>query len=71
MGYCMVNDILVEEQNGFRPKRSCAEHLYSFTSVIRKQFHNNKDVFAVFINMKKAFDYVNRDLLRYRLLEME
>ena len=61
-------DIMSDEQNGFRSKRSCNDHLYSVTSIIRNRMNCNLDTYASFIDLKKAFDYVDRDLLLYRLL---
>ena len=28
--HCEMNDLLVDEQNGFRPKRSCQDHIYMY-----------------------------------------
>ena len=67
--YCEFIDIFVEEQNGFRRKRSCEDHIYVLTSIINSQFESKKPVFAAFVDMEKAFDWVNRDLLLYRLLQ--
>ena len=61
------NDILCEEQNGFRPKRSCEEHIYSLTSVITNRKISKQSTFVSFIDMRKAFDSVSRSLLWYKL----
>ena len=58
----------VEEQNGFRKKRSCQDHLFTLTSIIRNRQHENLSTFAAFIDFEKAFDWVNRDMLLYKLL---
>ncbi len=63
------NGMFAEEQNGFRPGRSCQEHIFTLTSVIRHRLSLGKNTFATFIDFKKAFDYVNRDLLLCKLLE--
>ena len=65
----MEKDILVDEQNGFRKKRSCQDHLYTLTSIVRNRKNKNLSTYAAFIDMKKAFDFVNRDLLLYKLLK--
>ena len=62
------NNILCEEQNGFRKARSCTEHIYIMSTIIRMKKKNNQSVFACFIDFSKAFDSVNRDLLWFRLL---
>ena len=62
--YLENNDILADEQNGFRKNRSCEEHVLTLSSIIR----NNKTVFAAFVDLKRCFDYIDRDLLLYKLL---
>ena len=62
------NNILCEEQNGFRKMRSCVEHIYTLSTIIKMKKRSNKSVFACFIDFAKAFDSVNRDLLWFRLL---
>ena len=64
------NDILVEEQNGFRRDRSCLDHLYTLTNVIKNRKNAKKSSYVCFIDMKKAFDCVNRDLLWYKLMAL-
>lgn len=67
--YCEFLDIFVDEQNGFRRNRSCEDHLFSLTSIIQNQIKNRKPVYAAFIDLEKAFDWVDRNLLLYRLLQ--
>ena len=69
LNFLESRNILVEEQNGFRPKRSCIEHIFTLTSAINKNLNENKSVFGVFIDFEKAFDRVNRDLMIYSLLK--
>lgn len=57
------NDALSDEQNGFRANRSCQDHIFALTSVIENRMCQKKDTFACFVDFKKAFDCVNRDLL--------
>ena len=47
--YLEDNDILGEEQNGFRKFRSCEDYIFTLNSIIR----NNKQTFATFIDLKK------------------
>ena len=53
-----MSNILAEEQNGFRKSRSCEDHIFSLKSIIS----NNKQTLATFIDLKKAFDFVDRDV---------
>ena len=63
------NNLLCEEQNGFRPKRSCEEHIYTLTSIVRNRLGMGQATFAAFIDFQKAFDWVNRDILLNKLRE--
>ena len=65
LSYCLEsNDILADEQNGFRAKRSCEEHIFTLNSIIK----NNSSVFTAYIDLKKCFDFIDRDMLLYKLL---
>ena len=66
--HCDINDLLVDEQNGFRKDRSCLDHIFSLSSVIKNRMCNNLPTFCAFIDLKKAFDWVNRDLLLYKIM---
>ena len=67
--YLDSNNILCEEQNGFRKLRSCIEHIYTLSTIVKMKKKSNKPVFACFIDFSKAFDSVHRDLLWFRLLK--
>ena len=58
------NDLVADEQNGFRANRSCEDHIFTLNSLI----NNNETVYTAFIYLKKAFDFVDRDLLLYKLI---
>ncbi|XP_063415945.1 uncharacterized protein LOC134697591 [Mytilus trossulus] len=47
------NNILADEQNGFRKDRGCIEHLYSLTSIITNRKIERLSTFACFIDAKK------------------
>ena len=59
-----INELLSDEQNGFRSGRSCEDQVYILNSIIR----NNVSVFATCIDLKKAFDFIDRDMSLYKLL---
>ena len=63
-----ANGIMVDEQNGFRAKRSCDEHLFTITNIIKSRNGKGLSTYAAFIDLEKAFDRVDRTLLIYRLL---
>ena len=67
MSHCERNNLLVDEQNGFRADRSCIEHIFTASSVIKNRMSDNLPTFCAYIDMKKAFDWVNRDMLLFKL----
>ena len=66
--FCNQFDILVDEQNGFRKGRSCNDHIFSVSSIIRNKINAKESIFCAFIDLEKAFDWVERDLLYLKLL---
>ena len=65
--YLENNNILADEQNGFRASRSCIDHIFVLVTVLRNRKQLGKDTFLAFIDYKKAFDSVERNLLLYKL----
>ena len=68
--YLEKNKMLVNEQNGFRASRSCIDHIFVLISVLRNRKQLGKETFLAFIDYKKAFDSVDRNLLLYKLAKM-
>ena len=61
------NDKLVDEQNGFRKKRSTTDHILSLCNIIETRKKMKKSTFCAFIDFKKAYDSINRNILWQRL----
>jgi hypothetical protein len=57
------NHILTDLQNGFRKGRSTIDHLSTLTSIIETRKKSRKSTFCAFIDLKKAYDCVDRTLL--------
>ena len=62
-----ANNILADEQNGFRAGRSCIDHIYVMCTILRNRKLLGKETFICFIDFKKAFDSVERNLLFFNL----
>ncbi len=62
---------IVDEQNGFRKKRSCLDHIFTLDSIIRNRREENKVTFTAFIDFEKAFDSVNRNSLLSKLSDLQ
>ena len=65
--YLEKNNILAEEQNGFRAARSCIDHVFVMCTILRNRKMLGKETFLCFIDYKKAFDSIDRNLLLYKL----
>ena len=61
------NDKIVDEQNGFRKSRSTTDHILSLTSIIDTRKKVKKSTFCAFVDFKKAYDTIDRNLLWKRL----
>ena len=53
-----AEELLAEDQAGFRPGRNIVEQIFSSRVIIEKHLQHQRDQFHSFINLKKAFDRV-------------
>ncbi|XP_011312286.1 uncharacterized protein [Fopius arisanus] len=61
--------ILPEVQHGFRRGRSCTDAIFTFLSAVHLQLRLGKrEVYAVFIDFRRAFDSIPHNLLWRKLL---
>jgi len=67
--YIDENQLLSDEQNGFRRLRSCVDHLYVLITVLKERKKNKQDTFACFVDFARAFDSIDHDLLVYKLIQ--
>ena len=65
MVFCEENDIIADEQGGFRKGRGCPDQLFALTEVLN--FRKGKKTCCCFIDIKKAYDTVFRDGLWVKL----
>jgi hypothetical protein len=64
------NELLANEQNGFRTKRSCLDHIYTLDRIIQNRKSSRLSTYVCFIDATKAFDSVNRDCLWFKMLQI-
>jgi hypothetical protein len=64
------NKILNEFQAGFRRGYSTVDNIYNLISIVNLKFHENKKVYAFFVDFKAAFDCIPRMSLLYKLSTM-
>ena len=57
------NEIIGEEQAGFREDRSTSDHIFTLLALIQKQLLRHRKLYVAFIDFLKAFDTVYRTKL--------
>ena len=62
------NNIIPEEQAGFREKYSTVDHIFTLYSMIHKQFSKDRKLYVAFVDYSKFFDTVNKHAL-FNVLE--
>ena len=61
--YCDMLDLVSDEQNGFRRRCSCTDHIFTVSSIVKNQLNQSLDTFATLVVLEKAFDWITRCLL--------
>ncbi len=64
------NDLLNDEQNGFRQARSCLDHMYVLYTIVKNRLLLKCSTFTCFIDAKKAFDRVSHPCLWFKLVNI-
>ena len=67
--YLESEQIICPEQFGFQKGKSCEDHVYNISTILRKRLQNNENTFAAFLDLEKAFDRIDRNLLFFKLLK--
>ena len=69
--YMEINDIFADEQNGFRKLRSCPDHIFALTTIVRNRKQKGLSTYCCFVDFAKAFDSVNYPCLWYKFVWMD
>lgn len=66
------NGLLTESQMGFRKRRSCTDCIFTFVLTVQLQFRlGQREVYAIFVDFKRAFDSIPHKWLWAKLLTLE
>ena len=65
-----INNILCDEQYGFRPKRSTSLAIFTYIKNITEEINKRKLVGSIYLDFAKAFDSINHPILLTKLKNM-
>ena len=63
-------NVYVEAQAGFRKNMSTVDNIFVLNSLITHVLNQNKKLYCAFVDFTKAFDFVVRDILWYKLIKV-
>jgi len=63
------NDLLGEEQIGFRKGYSTVDHIFAMHAVVEMYKAMHKRIYCAFVDFRKAFDGIHRSILWRKLLD--
>jgi sorting nexin-29 len=64
-----AEEVIGNHQCGFRRKKSTADHIFCICQILEKKWEYNEAVYQLFIDFKKAYDSVRREVLYNILME--
>ena len=60
-----------KHQSGFRRAKSTDDHLLRLSQSIMESFNRGEHVVAAFLDVKKAFDSIWHNRLRYKIFQLD
>jgi len=63
-------NVYIEAKAGFRQNMGTTDNIFVLHSVIQHLLNKKKKLFVAFIDFTKAFDYIVRDILWYKLIKL-
>ena len=63
-------NVYIEAQAGFRKHMGTTDNIYILNGILTNLLNENKKLYVAFVDFSKAFDYVVRDILWYKLIKL-
>ena len=68
--YLEYNNFLDIKQSGFRERRRTTDHILRLHDAVQKSLADKHHLLAIFIDLEKAYDMVNKKVLLLKLLKL-
>jgi sorting nexin-29 len=66
-----IDEIIGDHQCGFRHSRSTTDQIFCICQILEKKLEYSETVYQLFIDFKKAYDSVRREVLYNILIEFQ
>ena len=60
--------VYIEAQAGFRANHSTVDHIFNLHGVMSHLLNHSKILYCAFLDIRKAFDYIDRNFLWHKLI---
>ena len=64
-------EVYIEAQAGFRKGMSTTDNIFVLHGIISNTLNQGGTLYCAFVDFKKAFDFVVRDILWYKLIKLD
>jgi hypothetical protein len=65
-----AEEIIGDHQCGFRSNRSVTDHIFYIRQILEKKWEYDEAVHQLFVDFKKTYDSVRREVLYYIIIEI-
>ena len=62
--------VYIEAQAGFRSEMGTVDNIFVLHGLITHLINQGKKLYCAFVDFKKAFDFINRDIIWYKLIKL-
>ena len=62
--------VYIETQAGFRSNMGTVDYIFTLHGLLTHLINQGKKLYCAFVDLTKAFDYINRDILWHKLIKL-